>query len=315
MKKLFSIISLVGVIAACQPEKLDTTFEPKDAVATIKCSATRIDTEADITGQVTFNASPANSAISVNSANNEITLTGNPSIAATSVKVDASWEHNGTTYTDSHIVPINALLAGGTASYTATFVLGVYTNPEDMKFYEEFVSSEVSSVDRTYFTRFDHSALHTHDDTEWAYNATEFVKYAIVNYQVISSEHVTGVIMEGKYINYNSIVDRFTKKHEIEPEIVDDTVTFPVSAWSMYTAYIDVITLHNAYNVICENKMGDKTVIAKFFVDSKGTAFNHEEAAHPNHASHYVEGHGVDDPEHSHGHGSQNAGGGIVIAD
>lgn len=308
MKKLFSIISLVGVIAACQPEKLDTTFEPEDAVATITCSATRIDTGEDITAQVTFNASPANSA------NNVITLTGNPSIAATSVKVDASWEHNGTTYTESHVVPINALLAGGKASYTATFVLGVYTNPEDMDFYEEFVSSEESSV-RKYFTRFDHSALHTHDGAEWAYNATEFVKYAIVNYQVISSEHVTGVSMEGKYINYKSIVDRFTKKHEIEPEIVDDTVTFPVSAWSMYTAYIDVITLHDAYNVICENKMGDKTVIAKFFVDSKGTAFNHEEAAHPNHASHYVEGHGVDDPEQSHGHGSQNAGGGIVIAD
>lgn len=308
MKKLFSIISLVGVIAACQPEKLDTTFEPEDAVATITCSATRIDTGEDITAQVTFNASPANSA------NNVITLTGNPSIAATSVKVDASWEHNGTTYTESHVVPINALLAGGKASYTATFVLGVYTNPEDMKFYEEFVSSEVSSVKRTYFTRFDHSALHTHDGAEWAYNATEFVKYAIVNYQVISSEHVTGVNYD-KYINYKSIVDRFTKNHEIEPEIVDDTVTFPVSAWSMYTAYIDVNTLHKVYNVICENKMGDKTVIAKFFVDSKGTAFNHEEAAHPNHASHYVEGHGVDDPEQSHGHGSQNAGGGIVIAD
>lgn len=140
MKKFFSLIALVGVFAACQPEKIDTTFNPDPAQVTIQMTATDLETGDDVTSQTTFTSTIGSVS------GNIITIVGNPDVASgTTVTITAKYG-NGSW---SESFPINALAAGGTANYKFGIVVGevkptnavAYIN---LKVWDLFTDTEVT---------------------------------------------------------------------------------------------------------------------------------------------------------------------------
>jgi len=114
MKKFFSLIALVGVFAACQPETISTTFEPKDAQVTIQMTAVDLATGEDVTAQTQFSSTAGTVSGST------ITITGNPDIPATNFTVTAKYGNGA--YQDTFKIP--ALAAGGEATYQFGMVVG-----------------------------------------------------------------------------------------------------------------------------------------------------------------------------------------------
>ena len=106
MKKFFSLIALVGVFAACQPEKLTTAFEVGPAEATINVKVVDLLTGEDVTSAATINGAT--------------TITGTPAIAAQDYTVSAEYKGGK----GSATIHINALRAGGRATYSAVIPVG-----------------------------------------------------------------------------------------------------------------------------------------------------------------------------------------------
>ncbi len=103
MKKFFSLIALVGVFAACQPEKLTTAFEVGPAEATISVKVVDILTGEDVTAAASIST--------------PTTITGaSPKfdIVEQDYTVSATYKEGK----GSATVHINALRPGGKAHYS-----------------------------------------------------------------------------------------------------------------------------------------------------------------------------------------------------
>lgn len=115
MKKFFSLLALVGVFAACQPETIGTTFQPDPAEVTITMTATDIADGNDVTAETQFSSTIGSVS------GNVITIVGNPEISVgTSVTITAKYGNGVYTQTYS----IARLLAGGKASYKFGILVG-----------------------------------------------------------------------------------------------------------------------------------------------------------------------------------------------
>lgn len=127
MKKFIKMLSIIGVtvigalVSSCQVEDINTTFEPKNAVAEITVTTFDVTTGTYITGKtglVLTASSTANNPISISG--NLLKIEGGPSIQKQTVTINA--EYNG--QTGSTTVDINPLRAGGNASYGANIEVG-----------------------------------------------------------------------------------------------------------------------------------------------------------------------------------------------
>lgn len=292
MKKLFSLLALVGVFAACQPEELETAFEVSDAVATITVTTIDINTGSNV--DATISASDAAATV----AGNVVTLKGSPALTARTVTVTASYQ--GKDYSTS--VDVQALLAGGKASYNADIYVGVPVAEQEITY--DLVSEESSVSDPVYFTKADGHALVDHAGKYWAENLTEFLLKGEVTWtNVTGSEFVSSECTDPVF---DQIVKLYADAVKDGSKVTktDDVLEITVSAWAYYTVYQTVTTTVKTYGVFA-----DGVQVGSVVVNNYSSAVQYEEIANPMGHGHYQQGHGH--AGHGHGDGG-NAGGGIV---
>lgn len=320
MKKVFSsifaCIAMVGLLSSCVEEQIETAFEVDAAEAYITAKVIDLATETDVTSQSTITSSVGSVS------GNQIMIVGNNTISATTVAVTASYTSpNGTVYTKTEPVGINEIRAGGKGYYTVTINVGEITPIEDYTIaFEETKDSQVSK----YF--FD-KAVFTIDGNEyhWAHNESQYLLRGTVEYkiksgcEVFASDYPVEIFKE----KLENIEASFEENNPVKYEAKE--VKIIVSAWCYYTAWVALTTDEVVRTYYAIDNMGNKQVIGTMeYWDYSNCMFGQAELPSPNHAEHYIAGHGYDDTHdtahghghgHSSGHGADNAGGGIVYAD
>ena len=297
MKKFFSLIALVGVFAACQPEKLTTAFEVGPAEATIGVTVIDILTGEDVT-----------SAASIST---PTTITGAApkfDIADQNYTVSATYKEGK----GSATVHINALRPGGKAHYSVVVPVG-----GDITDYTITVKAgtPVDDVKDLYLAATKtHGHEYTHDGfSDWLENASEFVLVDSATYN-----EYDGTELDGAYVVNEAAFEEYVKNaatgYNGGIKATPKTLNFKVSAWSLYNVFGTETTVITPYEVIATPKgdariVGDNGVVGTFKVKSMKSDAQYEECAHPAHASHYIHGHGTGEKA------GGNAGGGIVDAE
>lgn len=291
-KLALASIAMVGLFSSCVIDDIQTTFDLAPAECTINTHCVYALTGADVTSQCTITPG----------ATYTLTANANKVIPAQDVTVTATFK---TLPSQSRTVNVAALAAGAVATYDVYFVFG---SEGDLSYVCELASTKDEDAVREYL----YNAHFAHADGEegWLYNDTEFIYDADVEYQIVTGGEVISCEPAD---NPNVVMFKDGVEAAAPKTVTTETQSFKVSAWSMYTAYVEHVTTTDNYDVFeLNNILGTKTKIGSFsFQYVSSCIFNHEEKANPGHAGHYVPGHGHD---HGHGHG-ENAGGGIIWAD
>lgn len=324
MKKFFSLIALVGVLAACQKEDLKTAFTVEPGVATIHVQAFAID-GTDITDQVSFTFDGVSG-----SKDYVVPNTATTGVFKKKVVVSGTW----TGFDGARSIPANndvtvpvEVLPGG--KFDAEGIKLYFGKASDL----EYVYTTIDHIDYDEFkTEFkyleqshSHAATHAakflyHDGKEYdgiyLMNPSEFILYGTLDYKKI-----TGTVANGE-INWVSGVEPLQFFVDLCNEVLEevsytpDSLNFKVSGFAMYCAYHANYSSVGTVELYRQDKLGhEPEKIADFsYTEYWGNEAGVIEAACAGHEAHYVPGHGHDD-SHGHGHGSNNAGGGIVYAD
>lgn len=288
------------------------------AVATITVSVVDSETGEDVTAEAELSATSDVAGQLIEKAGNVLTLKGAKEfngVPEQNVKVVAKYNDNEADRT----VRVNYLRAG-LANYAVTIILGDGPVPPvvETSYSCTPVSDEiVDEIVGTFYPS--HQASHSHDGKNWAFNETEFILNAKFNWLACYGSEGAGMMPAGEdvirpeeivtLLAFWNTLNVFTYKEE-EVEI-----TFPVSAFAMYTLVGTQFLSEKVYNVTRWEKIDgveqDPVVIGKITVPSIDTMVTPLEAPIPGHEGHYHEGHGHAD---THGY-SNNAGGGIVWGD
>ena len=293
MKKFFSLIALVGVFAACQPEDLKTVF--KSAPAQLTINVTKVVNS--VNGKdVTSVANKTNFA-----------LTGNPDIPAGTGTVSASY--NSATGTaevgyphilaDTAPVNLNAtvFIPGSVGDYT----ISVETETGEAEVLEEYILKEAK----------DHGYNHAGD--LWVENASDLSLFDSCKYKEVSGEEMDGdpTIIEDAFeeivkANYDAVAA--TAGYTEEEKVFE----FQVPSWCLYKVVNTISNVPTTYKVVATPSngapiVGDNGVVGTFKTNAHMNVVGAEFMDHPSHAGHSGSGSG-------HGSGS-NAGGGLVPAE
>lgn len=283
----FAVVALVGslLFTSCEKEDLNATFTTEPAKATINVNV------------VEFPSGTALSGVAIAADKGEVsgmTVTlkagADNSIAAQDVVISAT-APAGYEAIQSVTVHVNALKAGGVATYNATLVAVKTATPEEP---DQVVITSEKKEEAPLVSEL-LNPTHDHAGKSWWENANDYILITKVDYKLYNEQTTTGEVkdVEGftASLNYN-----YTK---------DAVLEMKISAWSIYRAWFEVYPTTTTYTVKYK-KSGEVlgTIVAKAL---NGTAAQYEEMAHPSHAHAY---------QHGHGHGaSENAGGGIVLPD
>ena len=320
MKKFISLIALVGVFAACEPENLQTAFNVPDATATL--NVTVISAAPDFVQEnanVTAAWSTGETTTGLSSS-----ISGNPSIPAGSVKVTASW--NGAS--ESVTVSFPQIYAGMDLVLNATVFLpynaGGYT----------LVAKAGTPVKTTEVFGLQ-ASQHGH-----GYSKSQEVDFEGVTYKVWMLANASEFLLEDSYTyatykGFDVKEDLKILNNDFEAaakEVFAATTKnagikkgfgsfdFVVSAWALYNVINPEITTVTPYTIEAQPLLGsgNPTIpeVAKFSLYSIDYAYGKVEKADPDHASHYHAGHGhyTHDGHYLHGD-NNNAGGGIISAE
>ena len=297
MKKFFSLIALVGVFAACQPEKLTTAFEVGPAEATISVTVVDILTGEDVTAAASITT--------------PTTITG----AAPKFDIVEQKYTVSATYKEgkgSATVHINPLRPGGKAHYSVVVPVGGditdYTITVEARTPVETVKDLYLEATKTHGHEYSHDGYNN-----WLENASEFILVDSAKYNEYDGQELDGdyVVNEAAFEEY---VKNAAKAYDGTIKATPKTLDFKVSAWSLYNVFGTETTTITPYEVIATPKgdariVGDNGVVGTFKVKSMSSTAQYEECAHPAHASHYIHGHGTSEKP------GGNAGGGIVDAE
>lgn len=304
MKKFFSLIALVGVFAACNPEDMTTAFQV--APAEVRLEATAVC------------AAPGFSGASINYSPSQ-TVTGNPVLAAGSITATATY--NGAS--GSSTVDYPAILAGGSAILNTVVFIPYTPGDTDYEFKVEEVAEDEVVVNQLPAAAHGEGVAYTYTydgkdyEVNLLENANEFVLLDSYTYTEYSG--VKFVSSEITNDDFKDTAEQMINAYKAGMTGITETpVTkdFQVSAWAVYNIFNPVKTTTTNCKIVATPKAGANTptlindgVIATFKYETKASIVEPFEMAHPDHASHYEAGHG-----HGHGAGS-NAGGGLVEAE
>lgn len=318
MKKFFSLIALVGVFAACEPENLQTAFNVNDATATVNetvlCAAPDFDPSA-VT--VTYGWS-------VGTGFSTKSIKGNPSIPAGTVTVTAHYKGA----TAETTVSFPQIFAGMDAVLTATVILPYNAGGYVIDY--EYGDPEVADVE-VYGLQ---AAAHGH-----GYGVAQEVEFEGEKFKVWMMENATEFILEDSYSwlipdgyeldDYELLNDDFALESALMYAYFDEysgidfeeeSYDFSVGAWSLYEVINPVITYVTPILVTATPEEGSNNPeigpVASFNMYELYAACGVVEQAHPDHAAHYVphSGHYTHDGHALHGD-NNNAGGGIITAE
>lgn len=127
MKKFIKMLSVIGMtvigalVSSCQVEDINTTFEPRNAVAEIQVTTFDVSSASYITDKSDLKlsaSSTANNPISISG--NILKIEGGPAIQEQTVTINAEYKGQ----TGSTTVNVKPVSAGGNAYYSANIVVG-----------------------------------------------------------------------------------------------------------------------------------------------------------------------------------------------
>ena len=297
MKKFFSLIALVGVLAACQPEKIQTAFSLAGGSATINVKVVDINNHGDYSGTYTLTSSAGTVS------GNTVTISAGEStkLAGQTVTVTVNGPKFVKPYTYEVLVP--EVLPGGQANINAIIVVGEGGD------YTFVIKEEDTSSDKEVEMINVHGyPVKTIDGVNWYVNESEFLLEGDVEYDVVTgSKFLEGsakVGFEGVLSNLKEIYTEPTVK-------VVNHLPITVSAYAIWRAFATYTTTLRTLKVTAKNNKTGETfenvVEAKVQLLSS-TQAEFEEQANPDTHGHYVHGKGE-------AGGADNAGGGIVYSE
>lgn len=315
MKKFFSLIALVGVFAACEPENLQTAFNVADATATVNetvvCLAPDFDPSA-VT--VTYDWSVGGSTKSIK---------GNPAIEAGTVTVTATYAGA----TASTTVSYPKIFAGMDLVLTATVFLPYNAGGYIIDVEEGETTSET-------FVYGLQASEHGH-----GYQTPQTVTFKDNEYKVYMMQNATEFILEDSYSwetyegfsieDFELLNDDFAAPVAVAMSVIkemegivptENSYEFSVGAWSLYNVINPEIETSTEVFLVAIPEPGSNNPeigpVASFNMYKISSACGVVEMAHPDHASHYHAGHGhyTHDGHALHGD-NNNAGGGIIEAE
>lgn len=285
----FAVVALVGslLFTSCEKEDLNATFTTEPAKATINVNVVEFPSGAAVSG-VTISADKGEVSGMV------VTLKAGAdgSIPAQDVVISATAPADYEAI-QSVTVHVNAVKAGGVATYNATLVAVKTVTPEEP---DQIVIEGVREVGAPRVSEL-LNPTHNHAGKSWWENANDYILITKVSYKLYNQQEAAGEVKDVdvtefiKSLNYN--------------DTRDSVLEMKISAWSIYRAWFEVYPVTTTYTISYKNS---KEVLGTIKADAlNGTAAQYEEMAHPSHAHAY---------QHGHGHGaSENAGGGIVLPD
>lgn len=295
MKKLFMFLAVAGIFASCKPEEIETAFEVRPAQATIEVSVIDVNTLQAAEG-FTLTASTG----TVNG--NTVTLTGDKALPETTVKLTVAYK--GADYTGS--VKVNALRAGGSASYATTIVVGSPIGDKEITL--EY-STPVESESKFYLNpdpngHYGHSTAHySHNGIDtWVQNLTEFMLNGVCDYTAMTGTKIDAADVTYADSDYKNIVDSYVTVFSNYKE-EDKVYEFTVSAWAYYT--VEQTVTYSDYVI---SVLADGVMVGEIPARNVATEMEYIEIANPLGHGHYHAGHGL------HGDNA-NAGGGIVYGE
>ncbi|GAB6869389.1 DUF3869 domain-containing protein [Bacteroides rodentium] len=285
----FAVVALVGslLFTSCEKEDLNATFTTEPAKATINVNV------------VEFPSGTALSGVAIAADKGEVsgmTVTlkagADNSIAAQDVVISAT-APAGYEAIQSVTVHVNALKAGGVATYNATLVAVKTATPEDPD--QVVITSEVkNSVVIKEMENF----THTHAGYNWLENANDYMLVTKIHYKSYN-EQTAAPEGEVKDVDVTGFVEGLKYNNTTPAEL-----EIKISAWSIYRAWSEAYQTNTTYTISYKNSGEVLGVIKAEGLNGGGAQY--EEMAHPSHSHAY---------QHGHGHGAENAGGGIIIAD
>lgn len=302
MKKLLYVLAAVGLFVACQPEEIQTAFEvaPAKAKVVIKAVDVNDGSEVDVAKlglTYSFNPAPADHKLE----GNVIYFEGKEGSPLPQTEVTVNWSYDGQENA-SQSISVPAVPAAASLTVPMTIVVGKRNSERVIK-EEVIVDQENAWLEGPYyFTPASGHALVDHDGKMWAKNLTEFMLKGTVTYDEVYGQVVTDV----EVLNdaFESDVMMYVYKYNYGEDVTPAEEEIRVSAWSYYTAYTLVGCIPYYVEVYADDEL-----VGKISGVAYENWFMYEEIANPEGHGHYVEGHG-----HDHG-GSDNAGGGIVVAE
>ena len=280
-----AVVALATAFTSCEKEEFNVNIEPINAQATISPIVLAVENgvTTDVTSVATVTISPS------------ATFTGNPTLAATTATVTAS-------YNDMSVevkVAVPALQAGQFASLTPTIILQketaetkIVVDPQESTNTENKEGFEDNTTDYYYYTTgkyLNKSGNKVLEDTK-VINTTDLLEIGAIN-------------------SFFSTLKDTYKEEEVE---IDKEI--PVYAHSrtiINVAYTVVTTDYKIVKTADANTKTGEEILASMKVKNFATALGDilVDQQIPGH-NHAPAGHG-----HGHGHGGDNAGGGIVVAD
>lgn len=317
MKKfILASVALIAVFASCKKEDIRTVYKAEPAKATITVEVYDAFLGQNVTSQakITANAGTVEGT--------QVVIVGeqanNFAIPQGDVKISAEFSSRKGSVT----IPVPSIVEGGVAAYNALVIIGSPLDPsKSVEYVIEDAGSEYASGKKGSLEK----ATHYHAGKDWCINNTEFVLFGLTNYdEIIGRSAMTvefGEMADGADHDYILYQSELLAKEYPGVTVTEKEYKYNVSAFSYFNVLVQYSTMTYDFDLYRINKLVDgselKTLIGSIEVVCDGTEIWKEEIASPDHASHYVEGHGIDDPHysHAHGQGGYNAGGGIVVAD
>lgn len=312
MKKLFSLIALAGVIAACTPEQIETAFKLAGAKGSIEVEVVKLDgTAYDGQFQVSGYDALPHSDISYSGNKATIVFSADESKPINLADLNLTVTGENILNPETGRVTVPSLLAGQEAKLHCLVRVGENADgwyvDIDEKTLDVFVEEGLLANDAypTY--------AYTHDGIEsWYVNNTE--NYLSGSVDIVDKYGFTeGYNFEyNNYVGFENSIANFTAVFEPEDmETEEFTYDFKVSAWAMWNVYVDYVGylregVLTATKIGADGKLTEEVLTLakcnyKFYL---GTLYGAIELPYPEATGHYVEGHG-------HAHGGDNAGGGI----
>ena len=315
MKKfILASVALLAVFASCKKEDIRTVYETTPATVTINFSVYDA-----FTGKDAVSPAVTTSAGTVDGS--KIVIKGNKAVAAQEVTIKATVTDGLTANprTGEQKVAISFLCEGGQATYSAKVVVG---SPKAE--ITGFTCEEKKGAKQTKLAGILEKANHSYNDTLWVINNSEFVLYGTTTYTQKLGSKDPDVNKSGAKTSeeLDYVLSMVSEKSIVDPEDgKDKTYDYTVSAFSRFNVFVTYEWVPMEYTCYRNFKTEDgntaKEVIGVFKFNNYTTSVVYKEGFAPDHASHYVAGHGVDDAHysHGHGHGGENAGGGIIAAE
>ena len=270
MKKFFSLIALVGVFAACQPETIETAFTVNGAKATVTVSV--VDTEGATLSGYNLTATSTGLAPTVNG--NVLTweAAAGATIAPMTVTVTVS-DVPGYYGKFDTVVAVPEILAGGVADMQAKIV--VYAeNPDNwilsctLKGEPEVMLDDVKFLENKHYGTYAHDYKHDSGDgfeveiKTWYVNDSEYILTGEVEYPVKFAADLfySWCDYEGFYTSVMAFADAYLKEWQMLDTDEKGKLPIKVSAWGMWTAYEKFFSTSQEYVVSAKNTK-DNTVI------------------------------------------------------